>query len=86
MSRRVIESLVNTIVKSKLSETLLKFSDTPDEQEGYANILRGIVGAFRNTSHHGFMENITREQALQVCAFIDNLLTAIELAEVRNQS
>ena len=46
MSRRVIESLVNTIVKSRLSETLLKFLDTPDEQEGYTIYYAELWGHF----------------------------------------
>jgi hypothetical protein len=41
------------------------------------------MGAFRNPTHHRLVENMTREEALKVCAFIDNLLRVIDQAEVR---
>jgi len=79
-------SLINKAIKSDLQSTPLKFSENPSEQEGYAAILRGLVGAFRNPSHHRFLTEVSREQALQICAFIDNMLSALEKAEVIDQS
>lgn len=76
--------LVNSAVKNSPGDSPICFSDHASEQEGYASIFRGIVGAFRNTSHHRFLAHVTREQALQICAFIDNLLAALELAEIRS--
>ena len=73
--------LVNAAIKNNPNDSPVKFSDDQNEQEGYASIMRGIVGAFRNTSHHRFLANVSREQALQICAFIDNLLAALDLAE-----
>lgn len=75
--------LVNAAVKNSPQDSPICFSANQSEQEGYASILRGMVGAFRNTSHHRFLTHVTREQALQICAFIDNLLAALELAEIR---
>lgn len=75
--------LVNGAVKNAPQDSPICFSDNASEQEGYASILRGMVGAFRNTSHHRFMTHVSREQALQICAFVDNLLAALELAEIR---
>lgn len=74
--------LVNQVVKPDLNETVLKLSDEKTEQEGYAHILRGIVGAYRNPTHHHLLDHVTREEALKVCAFIDGLLKIIDGAEV----
>lgn len=82
LSSEIGIGLVNKAVKSDPNASPLKFSETPSEQEGYAAILRGLVGAFRNPSHHRFLTEVSREQALQICAFIDNMLSAINKAEV----
>jgi len=75
--------LVNTVLKSDPSETILKVSDDGGEQEGFANICRGIMQGFRNQTHHRLSDNFTREYALKFCGFVDNLLQIIEKAEVR---
>jgi hypothetical protein len=71
-------TLVNKYVKSDPTKSPLVISSDNGEQEVYANLLRGMMGAFRNPSHHKFVEHITREKALQVCAFIDNLLQVLK--------
>jgi Protein of unknown function (Hypoth_ymh) len=76
-------NLVNKAVKNEPGISPIKFSDVAAEQEGFAALLRGVVGAFRNPSHHRFLNEVTREQALQICAFIDNMLNALEKAEVK---
>ena len=68
--------------RSKMNETVLKLSDDAGEHEGFCHICRGVVGAFRNPTHHRLVENMSREEALKVCAFIDNLLLVIDRAEV----
>ncbi|MES0384632.1 MAG: TIGR02391 family protein [Hyphomicrobium sp.] len=74
--------MVNQVIKGDPSATLLRISDDKNEQDGYANILRGIVGAYRNPTHHHLLDHITREEALKVCAFIDRLLKIVDGAEV----
>jgi Protein of unknown function (Hypoth_ymh) len=76
--------LVGKAMNAEPAKSRTKFSDNPSEQEGYVSIFRGLIGAFRNPSHHRFLENVTREQALQICAFIDNMLAALESAEIAN--
>ena len=76
--------LFGKAVNSDPTKTRIKFSDIPAEQQGYADLLRGVVGAFRNPSHHRFLANVSREQALQICSFIDNLLAALQLASIEN--
>lgn len=82
LSEAIGMALVGQAIHKEPKESRIRFSDVPNEQEGYAALFRGVVGAFRNTSHHRFMAHVTREQALQICAFIDNLLAALDTAEI----
>lgn len=77
-------SLMSRSINPEVSKTVLIFSDTASEQEGYANLFKGMIGAFRNPSHHVFLADVTREQALQICVFVDNMLTALDVATVAN--
>lgn len=77
--------LVNEVVKADPSKSKLKISDDKNEQEGYASILRGVVGAYRNPTHHQLLDHITREEALKVCAFIDGLLKIVDGATVQGK-
>lgn len=75
--RLVGVALVNDAFKSDLSKTVLKASDDPDEQDGFTNILRGTMLAFRNPTHHYLTDTFTREEAMRVCGFIDVLLKIV---------
>jgi Protein of unknown function (Hypoth_ymh) len=76
--------LVAKAINPEPLKSMIVFSNNPSEQEGYANLFKGLMGTFRNQSHHKFLETVTREQALQICAFIDNMLAALEGAEVKS--
>src|SRR5207302_1393877 len=45
-------NLVNYAFNESLEQTILRVSDDPSEQRGYTQILRGVVGALRNRTHH----------------------------------
>jgi hypothetical protein len=75
-------ALIGQAMHKEPKNSRIIFSDVGSEQEGYTALFRGVVGAFRNKSHHRFMAHVSREQALQICAFIDNLLAALEAAEI----
>jgi uncharacterized protein (TIGR02391 family) len=75
-------ALVSEVVKGER----LKFSAEKHEQDGYASILRGVVAAYRNPTHHHLLDHITREEALKVCAFIDCLLKIVDGADVAKSS
>lgn len=75
--------LVNELIKSDPAKSTLILSDDKDEQEGLANVMRGIMQSFRNPTHHVITDKFTREDALKVCAFIDSLLKIIDAATVR---
>lgn len=74
------EDLVNKVFNADLSKTVLKISNDPDEHKGFCDICRGMVGAFRNQTHHYLTDNINKEEAFKVCAFVDTLLPLIEKA------
>lgn len=73
--------LVNTVLNPDLSKTILKISDDRDEQQGFCDLVRGIMLAFRNPTHHKLTDKFDREAALKLCGFIDNLLFAIDNAQ-----
>jgi len=76
--RLVGENLVNYAFNENLSRTVLKVSDDPQDQRGFTQILRGMVPAFRNKTHHHVTDSFTREDALRVCGFIDVLLRVVD--------
>lgn len=73
------EPLVSFAFNPEMSKTVLRIaSGDSDDQRGYAQILRGLVPAFRNKTHHHIINNFSREEALRVCGFIDVLLRAVD--------
>lgn len=74
--------LINAALNPDSNKTVLKVSNDPDEQQGFCDMCRGIMLAFRNPTHHYLTDKIMREEAFKVCAFIDTLLPLIERATV----
>jgi hypothetical protein len=74
--------LVMKAMNAEISKSKIVFSDVSGEQEGFVAIYKGLIGAFRNQSHHRFLANVSREQALQICAFIDNMLAVLGSAKI----
>ena len=70
--------LVAKAIHSKLEETILKFSDKPEVQEGYSNLFKGIMLIYRNPTHHSFKFKCSREYSLKFCVYIDELLRIVE--------
>lgn len=75
--------LVNEVLKTDIAKTIIILSDDKDEHEGLCHVARGIMQAFRNPTHHIIADKFSREDALKVCAFIDNLLRIIDGATVQ---
>lgn len=75
--------LVNTALNPNLAKTILIISQDEDEHRGICDICRGIMAAFRNSSHH-YLIDYSREDALKVCAFIDNLLKLIDNSKLKS--
>ncbi len=77
--RLVGENLVGHGFNEDLSRTTLRVaSNDPDDQRGFTQILRGIVPAFRNKTHHHIVNSFSREEAMRVCGFVDVLLRIID--------
>ena len=74
--------LVSKCIHAKLEFTKLKFSNEPAIQEGYSNLFKGLVSIYRNPTHHTLNFQCTREYAIKVCLFIDELLSLIDLSEL----
>jgi uncharacterized protein (TIGR02391 family) len=73
------ENLANYAFKENLGDTVLRVaSNDADLQRGLSRIVRGMVPAFRNATHHHIVDTYTQEDALSVCFFVDLLLRAVD--------
>lgn len=73
------ENLVGYAFNENISRTILRVaSNDADDQRGFAQILRGVVAAFRNKTHHHIINSFSREEAMRVCGFIDVLLRVVD--------
>jgi hypothetical protein len=80
LSRMVGENLVGYAFNEDLARTVLRVdSNNPDDQRGLTQMLRGIVPAFRNSTHHHII-NFSREEAMRICGFVDVLLRVVDNA------
>lgn len=72
------ENLIGYAFNEDLSKTVLRVaSNDADDQRGFTQMLRGIVAAFRNKTHHHAINSFSREEAMRVCGFIDVLLRVV---------
>jgi Protein of unknown function (Hypoth_ymh) len=77
--RMVGEKLVSYAFNEDIARTVLRVaSNDPDDQRGFTQILRGVVPAFRNKTHHHIVDSFSREEALRVVGFIDILLRVVD--------
>jgi hypothetical protein len=77
--------LVNTVLNPDRGKAILVVSDNKEEHEGISAICRGLMLAFRKVTHHHLTDQYSREDALKVCAFIDNILALIGNATLKPQ-
>jgi len=75
--------LVNKVISSDINKSKLELSSSKEEQEGFFHIIRGVMSAYRNPTHHVITDKYSREEALIVCAFIDLLLEVVDNAKVK---
>lgn len=73
--------LISKAIHPKIEETILKFSDKPEIQEGYSFLFKGIISNYRNPTHHSLSFECSREYALKICAYIDELLRIVYNSE-----
>jgi len=85
--RLVGEALVGFAFSPDSTKSVLQIaSGDPEDQRGYTQILRGVVPAFRNKTHHHIINDFSREDALRVCGFIDVLLRAVDCSQRKNNN
>jgi len=77
--------LVSKAIHAKVDQTILKFSDEPDIQEGYSFMFKGIISIYRNQTHHSLNFKCNREYALKFCSYIDELLKDVDRSVVVNE-
>ena len=70
--------LVSKTIHPKIENTILKFSDDPIIQEGYAFLFKGIISVYRNQTHHSLNFKCNRECALKFCSYIDEFLKILK--------
>lgn len=62
-------------------KAILKVSDERLEQEGFFYICKGLILAFRDTTHHEITDKFSREDALKFCSFIDMVLRTLSQSQ-----
>ena len=78
-AQMVGENLVGYAFNDDISKTALRVEgNDAGDQRGFTQILRGIVAAFRNKTHHHIVNSFSREDAMCVCGFIDILLRVVD--------
>lgn len=77
--------LVSKVIHAKIDQTILKFSDEADIQEGYSFMFKGIISIYRNQTHHSLNFKCNREYALKFCSYIDELLKEVDRSVVVNE-
>ena len=76
--------LVNRALNSDRNRAILLFGSTPNEQQGFHSICRGVVLAFRHKAHHRLSEDVNKEDAVKFLAFIDMLLGLLATTQKRS--
>jgi len=78
-------SLVSKAIHSKFDQTILVFSSDESEQEAWAALFKGIIGVYRNPSHHGSKFECTREDAIKFCSYVDLLIKELNKCSVNEK-
>jgi uncharacterized protein (TIGR02391 family) len=73
--------LANAMIKQDIEKSPLILSSDESEQRGFSDIIRGIMAAHRNPTHH-FIYSMSRIDAARICAYIDVLLEVIEKSQL----
>lgn len=75
-------NLVSKAIHSKLEQTILVFSEDEAEQEAWAALFKGIIGVYRNSTHHGLKFECTREDAIKFCSYVDLLIKELDKCSI----
>ena len=78
-------ALVGKALNPDPAKAVIVVSAEADEQEGFFNICKGIMLAFRNKTHHTLSDSFTQADALRFCGFIDTLLGVIANGDLHKE-
>ena len=69
--------LVGKVLNPDPTKAVIAVSPEAYEQQGIHFLCRGVLLAFRDSTHHKLSNAFTQEEALKFCGLIDILLTVI---------
>lgn len=75
-------SLVNRVISGDSAKSMIVFSAVPAEQQGFADLMRGLVGVYRNPFHHRLIAGVSRAQAYVACLWVDEMLRLLGSCKV----
>ena len=73
--------LVNALVKAEPDKSPIVLSSDPGEQKGFSDIMRGIMAAHRNPTHHA-IHDMSQLDAARICSYIDVLLEIVDAGQI----
>jgi len=77
--------LMETVFKPKVGILKIPTCETPAEEDGFKQIVKGMMMFHRNAKGHREQE-LDKNLALKIVGYIDYLLKIIETAEIRNNT
>ncbi|MBI4147752.1 hypothetical protein HY490_00505 [Candidatus Woesearchaeota archaeon] len=77
--------LVGWALNPDPAKAVLVVSNEKHEQEGFFNICKGIVLAFRDPTHHKLSDSFSRKDAMKFCGFIGAILLVLGKAKINNK-
>lgn len=69
--------LVSKVINPDPTKAIIKISDEAFIQQGFHEICKGLVLAFRDAAHHKLSDKLLRQDALKFCGFIDSILAIL---------
>lgn len=75
-------ALVNKLINADPNKSLVVFSGHNSEQQGFADLVRGVFGVYRNPGAHRIIEYELIE-AVRACILVDSILKMLAECSVR---
>jgi|SRR5579859_1611130 len=82
ITRMLPSALVSKVLHGDPSKAIIQVSNEGYEQQGIHDMCKGVMLAFRDTTHHEIKDNFSQVDALKFCGVVDILLSVIEKGTV----